>query len=565
MSEARHYARHTMLKRSVWHFRMVVPLALSSTVGLSEVRISLRTGYARRAAVKARRLAAAGEAMFNRIRKKELPDMDRRELAKMIKRYFQQHLDEYEDHMVMNGPDTEERHKESLAELEGIRERVQRSIALRRYDTVSEDVARFTRDNELGAASNSPEYRIIAHEILKANLDMLTVLFHRQQGDYNSEDALLAKYAEEDAPPPTTTARPAPVEEAPPGITLFELIDKFCEFKTKTGKWTGRGIKENPRKFFLLKFILGDAPASSINADTAMDVFDCFQRLPLRLDAKRYAGRPLEAIISMEHEKRLTVKTINLHMEWASALFKQAIKWGHVDRNFFDGLRLSDDESDDEKRLPFEVDDLSSIFAPEVFWENCKKGIEQFWLPVLALFTGARMEELAQLWVEDVYEMEGVLVLDINDNGPKRLKNKTARRKIPLLDFVRHDLGFEEFVKAQSKAGHQRILPHLPYTQMRYGHKPSRDFNRYLRKLGFEKEHVFHSFRHTVIDSLRNKDIRDDVIASMTGHSNGANLPIPKNYKGHHKVSFIVEKVLPHIDYGVDLSHLLEWRKHVTM
>lgn len=136
MSEPRHYARHIMLKRSVWHFRMVVPLDLRSAVGLSEVRISLRTGYARRAAVKARRLAVAGEAVFNRIKKKELPDMDRRELAKMIKVYFQQHLDDYEDHMVMNGPDTEERHKESLAELGAIRERVQKSIALRRYDTV---------------------------------------------------------------------------------------------------------------------------------------------------------------------------------------------------------------------------------------------------------------------------------------------------------------------------------------------------------------------------------------------------------------------------------------------
>ena len=73
--------------------------------------------------------------------------------------------------MVMNGPDTEERHKESRAELEAIRERAQKSIALRRYDAVSEDVARFAWDNELDAAPESPEYRTIAHEILKAGLD----------------------------------------------------------------------------------------------------------------------------------------------------------------------------------------------------------------------------------------------------------------------------------------------------------------------------------------------------------------------------------------------------------
>ena len=52
------------------------------------------------------------------------------------------------------------------------------------------------------------------------------VLFHRQQGDHNSEDALLARYAEDVPPPPTPTIQAAPVEEVSPGVTLFELIDK---------------------------------------------------------------------------------------------------------------------------------------------------------------------------------------------------------------------------------------------------------------------------------------------------------------------------------------------------
>ncbi|WP_159447249.1 site-specific integrase [Paucidesulfovibrio gracilis] len=488
-----------------------------------------------------------------------MPKLDRRELARMIKVYFHKELEGYEDAALELGPYTPNGVLASLESLADISEQVQDCLARKDFSWVKKSVDEFIKDNTLDVPEDTLEYRRVSLEIMKANFDILAVLYHQQHGDYPKTDALLDKYAVAD----TQQVQAAPAVKEEPGITLFELIDKFCAFKVKMGQWTGRGIKENPKKFSKLKFILGDVKVSSINSDTAMDVFDCFQRLPLRLDAKRYKGLPVDEVISMEHDKKLSVKTINLHMESTSGLFKKAIQWDHVDRDYFAGLRLSDDESDDEKRLPFETEHLRTIFAPEPFWENCKKGIEQFWLPVLALFTGARMEELAQLWVEDVYEMDGVLVLDINDNGTKRLKNKTARRKIPLVDFVRHDLGYEEFVKVQGKAGHQRILPHLPYTQMRYGHKPSRDFNRYLRKMGFKKEHVFHSFRHTVIDSLRNKDIRDDVIASMTGHSNGANLPIPKNYKGHHKVSFIVEKVLPHVGYDIDLSHLIDWKERL--
>lgn len=556
MSEVRHYARHIMLKRSVWHFRMVVPLDLRSTVGLSEVRISLRTGYARRAAVKARRLAAAGEAMFNRIRKKELPDMDRRELARMIKVYFQQHLDDYEDHMVMNGPDTEERHKESLAELGAIRERVQKSIALRRYDTVSEDVARFTRDNELDAAPNSPEYRIIAHEILKANLDMLTVLFHRQRGDYNSEDALLAKYAEEVAPPPTTTARPAPVEERPPGITLFKLIDKYCEHKISLGQWTGRGVVENRRKFQPLRFILGDVPVSTIDTDTAMYVLDCLRRLPMRLDAARFRDRPLGDLLDLEGEKRLSVKTINDRMADATGLFKYAVKNGHAPRNWFSEISLRDNEGDDEKRLPFTVADLALIFAPETFLDHCGAQASRYWIPILALYTGARLEELSQLRMEDVYEIEDILILDLNDKGSKRLKNKSSRRLVPVHDVVRHDLGFEQFVANQRRAGSEQLFNDLPYNSQRFGHKPSRDFNRYLRKIGIEKKKTFHSFRHTFIDFLRNKDVSDDHIASMTGHKPVGKSPIPKNYKGKHWIHFVVEKVVTKICYEIAASSL---------
>jgi integrase len=405
---------------------MAVPLDLRSRVGLSEVRISLKTGYSREATTKARKLAAAGRTIFTQIRNHDMPELDRRELARMVKVYFNEHLLEYEDHTIMNGPDTEERLKESLDELTAIRENIRKNIALRRYDTVVTDVAHFSEANELETPPDSPEYPIIAHELLKANHDMLTVLFHRQQGDFGQEDDIIAKYAVEDV----QSVQAATSIEENTGITLSELIDKYCEFKITTGKWTGRSITEGPKKFSTLRFVLGDVPVNTINADTAMHFLDCLRRLPMRLDAARFKGKTLDDLLAMEDEKHLTVKSINMRMEDATGLFNYAVENDYAEKNYFQNKRLRDDESDEERRLPFTDEDLALIFGSENYLEYCGKDASRYWLPILGLYTGARLEELAQLHVEDIRKEDGILVLDINDKGDKRTKNKSSRRLV---------------------------------------------------------------------------------------------------------------------------------------
>lgn len=48
--------------------------------------------------------------------------------------------------------------------------------------------------------------------------------------------------------------------------------------------------------------------------------------------------------------------------------------------------------------------------------------------------TGARLNEVAQLLVEDVQEVDGVWYFDISDEGEnqKEVKNKASKRKVPV-------------------------------------------------------------------------------------------------------------------------------------
>lgn len=55
------------------------------------------------------------------------------------------------------------------------------------------------------------------------------------------------------------------------------------------------------------------------------------------------------------------------------------------------------------------------------------------------------------------------------------------------------------------------------------GHAPSKWFVRYKTKLGVtDPRKTFHSFRHTLIDDLRDGGVQDSLITRMFGHEDGA-------------------------------------------
>ena len=140
------------------------------------------------------------------------------------------------------------------------------------------------------------------------------------------------------------------------------------------------------------------------------------------------------------------------------------------------------------------------------------------WLPLLGLFTGARLNELGRLVVGDI-QGDPVPHFDI-----RRAKNSGSLRAVPLHPQL-VELGFLEYVEALKAAGQECLWPCL-----RSGGDPGTDgdvlgrwFSRYLHQgLGFPATVVFHSFRHSFRDFCRNAGIARDVHHQLTGHASGA-------------------------------------------
>lgn len=207
------------------------------------------------------------------------------------------------------------------------------------------------------------------------------------------------------------------------------------------------------------------------------------------------------------------------------AIFSAAVKDELLPSNPFAGYdygRLASKIGIESKnrRLPFELDELRQIFGQEGLASITKVSggggyHARVWLPLLALFTGARLDELGRLEPGDVIDA-GCPRICI-----RQAKNQSSVREVPLHPKLL-ELGWLEYVEAVRKAGYKTLWPYMTSKSIKAADSEvlGRWFNRWLHttiKLPATK--VFHSFRHTFKDLCRNAGIPRDVHQALTGHS----------------------------------------------
>ena len=232
--------------------------------------------------------------------------------------------------------------------------------------------------------------------------------------------------------------------------------------------------------------------------------------------------------------KASTPDKINNSIATLQILLEVACREDIIDKNPAKGVRVPNKKLAKNSRLPFDLDSLQLIFNSTIYTQGDRpsggKGEASYWLPLLALFTGARVEELCQLTTKDVrlenYKDEvgnqkEAWIIHITDEGQnQKLKNQGSIRKVPLhLTLI--ELGLIDYVLKQSEGLIFPLLVASKYNEI--SSNWSKWFGRYLRlnlKIT-DKRMVFHSFRHTFKDYARNSDISTEVHHAITGHSMG--------------------------------------------
>jgi len=233
----------------------------------------------------------------------------------------------------------------------------------------------------------------------------------------------------------------------------------------------------------------------------------------------------------------LSPATVRKTLGALAAILSWALREGYLTINPAARITIDATDSDETGRLPYSAEDLKVIFGEE------REGDANHWLPWLALYTGARLEELGQLRVADVRHEDGVDYLAIEPGDGKRVKTKSSKRRVPIHpELIK--LGLLGFVEGQRAAGQVRLFPELKGSRFSLTAAWSKYWGRHVRSLGItDRRKVLHSLRHgwkTAARSVMSEELHD----AITGHSNGSvgraygNVPLKALAEAMAKVRF---------------------------
>jgi integrase len=262
---------------------------------------------------------------------------------------------------------------------------------------------------------------------------------------------------------------------------------------------------------------------------------------------------------------RLTPRTVQRHLAALSSLWERAVEAGELKENLFSNLKLPKAKKAQEQRGMWTPDKLGLLFDTPI-WRGCQSQArrskaghcvfrdEKFWLPLIALFSGMRQEEICQLHVDDVRQESGVWVFDINNRPPRQVKNRNAVRLVPIHCQLA-EMGFLEYVAEQRSASRTSLFHQLNPggADQRFGHNFTKWFTRYRRDVGlYEKGVDFHSFRHSATTFMQWAEVPVSIIDALTGHAtSGETARYTKNFQISQ-----LRQAVDAIDSRIDLSHL---------
>jgi integrase len=254
------------------------------------------------------------------------------------------------------------------------------------------------------------------------------------------------------------------------------------------------------------------------------------------------------------------------------ALLNWAVEEEMLSRNPAKGLRLADPILPKDKRLPFSAAQLQRIFNAPIFTgcANDEAGYSaagsehprrsRFWVPLIGLFSGLRLNEICQMDVADIVRVDGVCCFSVtatsNDTGDKHLKTVSSERLVPIHPILIRS-GFMGYVHACSVLTGAKLFPELRPRYGIYSHLFSRWFGRFLKSCSADAERTcFHSFRHNFRDALRAGRVERELALALGGWRGSGS--VADRYGSGYEVGRLFEAVSA-VSYGsLDLSHLYD-------
>jgi integrase len=358
--------------------------------------------------------------------------------------------------------------------------------------------------------------RSLARTIRSQVESVFTNIRHRRSlGAPAAELETLARSLYADALPVTRTsliqrrAYGAPGNNSAPQ-SLREVINAFAA--DRSARWEPKTHLMHTASLDLFAQLAGNKPIAAITRQDCRAARDTLCRLPANL-TKLHRGVPLHELAS-RGLKPMSAKTVNRNLSAVSAMFNWCVREGLISDSPARGLLVQIKRRADLERDAFRPDELKVIFDALAGEAGAR-----FWLPRIGLYSGMRLEEIAQLRPQDIREVAGVWCFDVNGDGGKKLKTLGSARLVPIHPNL---IGAGLLAYRDANAEKPSLWPDLSRGADGFMSSPfSKWFGRFKRAAGIANPRLtFHSFRHTFVDALKQFGEDELTVRELVGHLN---------------------------------------------
>ncbi|MGR5267135.1 tyrosine-type recombinase/integrase [Vibrio astriarenae] len=314
------------------------------------------------------------------------------------------------------------------------------------------------------------------------------------------------------------TEKPSTTPKQAEPLSPEKILERFCLYKAQHISPKAVGMLK--AKCQTVLDLVGKTNLQTIRRRDAEDAVQLLRQYPVNMKKKNefinVSARQAIELNQSLNMPTLSEESIKDYCQKTSGFFE----WCHLneftDINPFKAIRFRKQRKDSEAKNAYTTADLQKIFSTEIHTKRRFKHAYYYWLPLLAYFTGARLNELCQLYKTDIYQQGGIWVIQIDDNYEgQKLKSLTSRRIIPVHRQLL-ELGFIDYL---SSFEHERVFPELKNSRDGFGSAASKWYGRFKTKLGFGRGHDFHSFRHTVATQLKREQVSHVTAGSILGHA----------------------------------------------
>ena len=225
------------------------------------------------------------------------------------------------------------------------------------------------------------------------------------------------------------------------------------------------------------------------------------------------------------------MKTVKRHFSALGRLFAYLKRRGETTgENPAHGFEFPDKRRAKEARDDWPSDELNKLFRSPV-WTGCQSDSrrsrpgtlivkdDKYWLPILGIYHGNRLEEFAQLRREDVRCESGIHYFDINDEGTRQVKNEQSKRRVPIHRTVL-EMGFLQYVAEIAPNPNDPLFPLLRPggPDRKLGFYFTKWWTRYRQDIGvYDRKLNYHSFRHNVTTKLAGASVPLEIRNELLG------------------------------------------------